>query len=517
MTGGAAAPVRAEEPLRVGEVRIRSLDVFSPEEAAKGWFYRAANAIHIETRVEVIRKFLLFRPGEPFDRFLLEQTERNLRQLRFIKSATVTASAPHGGIVDVDVVTQDSWTLSPSGSFAVKGGITTWSLSLEERNLLGFGKDLGVDYEKGTERTVRSISYHDPYLFGAYWAGDLTVADNTDGGQVRVQVQKPFAYFQDRFAALALYNHPRLEQNLYGGGVAVSRYRLDREQGQAFYARALASGDTFARRLGLGFEYLDDRFSATDVYPLQIVPADHTFRFVTLSYQEEHNNFLKLNYVNRDLRFEDFNLGPNFSASFGVSPAGFGAPTTTYRVRTAVGAGLRLGPGSFVLAQADFSTRLEPGVTNAILLATVGWVRKWDTELVQTTVSRVQTSLGWNLDQEVQFFADGGTGLRGYHLYAFEGNKSVIVNLEHRIFSGKEILQLASPGVAIFVDTGLAEPSGTPLRLSNFKTDIGVGLRLGIARAAGNNILRVDLAYALNVDQQGRKGWLVSFSSGQSF
>ncbi|MGH9367963.1 MAG: hypothetical protein ACRD3M_09860, partial [Thermoanaerobaculia bacterium] len=87
----------------------------------------------------------------------------------------------------------------------------------------------------------------------------------------------------------------------------------------------------------------------------------------------------------------------------------------------------------------------------------------------------------------------------------------------HRIFSGKEILQLFSPGVAVFFDTGLATPSGTPLRLSSFKSDVGVGLRFGIARASGNNILRLDLAYALNVDQQGRTGWLVSFSSGQSF
>ncbi|MGH9400228.1 MAG: hypothetical protein ACRD00_07650, partial [Thermoanaerobaculia bacterium] len=164
-----AAAAGAEEPPRIGEIRVRVLDVFSPEEAVKGWFYRAANAIHIETRSQVIRKFLLFRAGEPFDRFLLEQTERNLRRLRFIKSASVTASAPHDGIVDVDVVTQDSWTLSPSGSLAVKGGQTTWSLSIEERNFLGFGKDVGIDYEKGTERTIRAVSYHDPYLFGAYW------------------------------------------------------------------------------------------------------------------------------------------------------------------------------------------------------------------------------------------------------------------------------------------------------------------------------------------------------------
>ena len=508
---------RAEEPPRIGEVHIKSLDIFSPEEATKGWFYRAANFIHIETRVEVIRKFLLFQPGDPFDQYVLEQTERNLRQLRFIKSAAITAGPPHDGVVDIDVVTQDSWTLDLGGSFGRKGGQTTWSVNLRERNFLGAGKDVGLTYDKETERTNRVVQYHDPALFGAYWTADLTYANNTDGGQERILVQKPFVSFSDPFATDLLYNHLRLEQDIYGGGEAISRYAMNRREGQAFYARALEAGDTYARRLGIGFEYLDERFAPTNKYPLEIVPADHTFRYVSLAYQEGRNDFLKLNYVNRDLRYEDFNLGPTFFASFGVSPQAFGAPRTTFRVRAGAAGGVRLAAGSFLLGQLGFQGRFGGGVENAILSATLGWVKKWDTSLLQTTVSRLQFDRGWNLDQEVQFFADGATGLRGYHLHAFEGDKRLMWNLEHRVFSGKEILQLFSPGVAVFFDAGLATPKGEPLRLADFKSDIGIGLRFGIARAAGNNILRIDVAYALSADQQGRKGWLVSFSSGQSF
>lgn len=515
MSAAAAAP--AGEPLRVGEVRIRSIDVFSPEEAARGWFYRAANAIHIETRVEVIRKFLLFGPGDPFDRFLLEQTERNLRRLGFIKSASVTAGTPHDGVVDVDVVTQDSWTLDVSGSFGAKGGVTTWSASLRERNLLGTGKEGGLSYDKGTERTNRSVQYRDPALFGAYWTADLTYADNTDGGQERVLVQKPFVSFSDLYAADLLFNHMRLEQNIYGGGEPVSRYGLNRKQGQGAYLRALEAGDTHARRLGIGVEYLDDRYRPTTAHPLEIVPEDHTFRYVSLIYQEERNDFLKLNYVNRDLRYEDFNLGPTFAAAFSVSPQAFGAPRTTFRVRAGAAGGLRLGAASFLLGRLVFETRLDGRPKNAMLSATLGWVLKHDTGFPQTTVSRLQFDRGWNLDRDVQFFADGATGVRGYRLHAFEGDERLIWNLEHRIFSGREILQLFSPGVVVFFDTGQATPRGVPLRFSGFKSDIGIGLRFGIARAAGNNILRLDVAYALNADQQGKKGWLVSFSSGQSF
>lgn len=395
--------------------------------------------------------------------------------------------------------------------------MTTWGVSLRERNLLGMGTEAGVSYDKGTERTNRFVQYHDPALFGPYWIADLTYADNTDGGQERALVQKPFVSFDDVHAFILLFNHLRLEQNIYGGGEPVSRYGENLKEGRVAYLRALDAGDRHARRLGIGFEYIDDRYRSTTSYPLQIVPEDHTFRYISLIYQEERNDFLKLNYVNRDLRYEDFNLGPTFGAALSVSPRGLGAPRTTFRVRAGAAGGLRLTGRSFLLGRVDFETRLDAGPKNSLLSATLGWVLKHDTAYPQTTVSRLQFDKGWNLDKNVQFFADGATGLRGYLLHAFEGDERLIWNLEHRVFSGKEILQLFSPGLAVFFDTGLATPRGQPLRLSELKSDIGIGLRFGIARAAENNILRLDFAYALNADPQGRKGWLVSFSSGQSF
>jgi len=417
----------------------------------------------------------------------------------------------------VDVVTQDSWTLVVGGSLGSKGGVTTWSAELSEGNFLGTGKGIGVDYDKGTERTQRSVQYTDPALFAAYWTADLTYSNNTDGGEERALIQRPFASFEDPYSTMILYDHLRLQQNLYGGGEAISRYALDHREGLAGYAIALAAHDTYARRIGAAFDSVDDVYGPTTVYPIQIVPDDHHFRYLSVFYQESHNDFVKLNYVNRDVLFEDFNLAPSFFVSFAVSPSGFGLDRTTYRVRAAASGGLRLGADSFLTGSWTFDTRLDGGPQNAIFMGTLGWVKKWDTSLLQTTVSRLQVDRGWNLDQQVQFLADGSTGLRGYRLYAFEGDRMLIWNIEHRIFSGREILQLVSPGAAVFFDTGYAAPAGAPFRFSDLKSDIGVGLRFGITRASGNNILRIDLAYALNPDQQGKRGWLLSFSSGQSF
>ena len=62
-----AGSVASAEPLRVGTITIHALDVYSSEEASKGWVYRAANSVHVQTRKSTIRRFLLFHEGDPYE------------------------------------------------------------------------------------------------------------------------------------------------------------------------------------------------------------------------------------------------------------------------------------------------------------------------------------------------------------------------------------------------------------------------------------------------------------------
>jgi Surface antigen variable number repeat len=512
-----AAGLAAGEPLRIGTITIRSLDVFSPAEASRGWFYRAANSLHIETRPSVIRKFLLFREGDPYDPAKLAESERNLRQLGFIKLASVVPRPPHDGLVDVDVVTQDAWTTEPGVSFGSKGGTTTYGFDLKEKDLLGTGRELSLNYDKGTERTTRSIQYKDPYIFGPYWFGQLVYAINSDGREEKAQVERPFFSFTSPWSLNALFDNLRQNERIYQSGETFSKFQQDHRQILAQYGLALRSSDERAQRLTGGFELLEDRFEHLTTRPNDLIPDDRVFRYAFIEYQDTRNDFMTLNYVNRDLRYEDFNLGRSIDLRLGVSPALFGAPRNTGLAELSASQGWRLGPASFLLAQAGFSTRFGGGLANEIVSANAFFVRKFDTKLLQTFVARLQYSQGRHLDRDVQFFADGLTGLRAYRIHAFEGNKSLILNVEHRVFSGKEILQIVAPGLAVFFDTGTAAPAGVPLRVKDFKSDAGVGLRFGIARAPSNNILRIDFAYAFNSDPRGRRGFLISFSSAQAF
>jgi hypothetical protein len=99
--------LRADTHLRIGRISIVAKPVFDAGETGGGGFYRAVNLLHVQTPGALLRRFLLFKEGDPFDAAKLAETERNLRQFDFLKSVSVIASPPHDGLVDVTVMTED--------------------------------------------------------------------------------------------------------------------------------------------------------------------------------------------------------------------------------------------------------------------------------------------------------------------------------------------------------------------------------------------------------------------------
>jgi outer membrane protein assembly factor BamA len=514
--GGATGTL---DPVRIGAIRIESNNVFSADEAAKGWFYRLANRIHIETHEGFLRKQLLFREGETLNIAKLAETERNLRALPFIKSASVVASAPRDGVSDVLVVTQDAWTTQPGGSFGSKGGKTTYSVEFQETDLLGWGKAVSIAYDHGSERTVRSILYQDPYLFAPFWGGKLIYADNSDGRQRALEVSRPFYSFQTPWSADLSLEHLTEREKLYQDGEEFSTFQHERRDRFYSYGRAIRATESGALRWTAGVEYLDEDFTSLNGDPAPIVPDRRRFRYIFGTYESVGNAFATLNYINRDSRYEDFNLAPRLFVKAAYSPAWLGAPRNSSFLETELSGGYSFGDDSFAQAEIDAQSRFESGPQNTIVSAFVGYARRFrDVSPLQTFVARAQYDQGRRLDQDVQFAADGLAGLRGYQLHSWTGDKRFLANLEQRFFSEREYLQLASPGAVVFFDTGAATPHGTSLwSLRQFHSDIGVGIRIAIARAGGNNILRIDFAYPFDKDPRGRHGLLVSFSSSQAF
>jgi hemolysin activation/secretion protein len=127
-----------------------------------------------------------------------------------------------------------------------------------------------------------------------------------------------------------------------------------------------------------------------------------------------------------------------------------------------------------------------------------------------------QFRYGSRLDPEVQLTLGADTGLRGYPVRQFTGNRSLLLAGEHRWFIADEVARLLSIGLAGFVDAGFVWPEGESLALGDMRTDLGISLLIGRNRFSSRRGLRLDLAYALQ-PVPGRSRWLFSAGSRIGF
>ncbi|HET7711372.1 MAG TPA: BamA/TamA family outer membrane protein, partial [Thermoanaerobaculia bacterium] len=271
-----------------------------------------------------------------------------------------------------------------------------------------------------------------------------------------------------------------------------------------------------ANRVTGGLKFIRDRFRPLSTTSAGVlVPDDRELRYVFARFDHAESDFMKLDFVNKDLRYEDFNVGRQYSLESAFSSTLIGAHHNTAFGRASLSDGHRISDTSFTAGSIAVESRFAGGAEHTVASGTIMGVWRRRTRHPSTTVARLAVHSGWRLDRDAQFFADGLNGLRGYRAFAFSGSRSVIVNLEQRIYLGRELLQIVSPGVVAFVDAGNATNGGMS-DLLRLKADAGIGIRIGLPRTP-KNLLRMDVAYAFAPDWRGRKGWLISFGSGQAF
>lgn len=501
--------------LRVGTITIVTEDVFTDEEAAAGRGYRWTNALHVATHPGVIRKFLLFSEGEPFDPEKLAETERNLRKLGFLKAASVTASDRYDGTVDVTVVTQDSWSTEPGISVGSKGGSSDWGVELKESNVFGTGREISILYDKNPDRSRQGLQLRDPAFIRRYWNAELLYMDNSDGVQSRFDLTRPFYSIETPWAVDVVADDLEQSEKIYAASREVQQFVRLHSRILTGYGLALRRSASSAHRVSFGLDLVRDEFRPNEeTVDGGELPEPREFRYVFTGYHFLQNRWIKRQWVNRDIHIEDFNLGTDLTARVGISPSAFGPDEDSALLSASLARGMTIGSAAFALGKLSAESRFGARNRNGIIHGE-GWViRPLESRLPQTTIAHAKLDYGSDLDRDRQFFADGETGLRGYRLHAFEGDRVLIANLEHRVFLGRELWHVLSPGAAAFVDTGMA--GSTASGWGGFKTDVGVGLRLGLSRAP-RNLFRLDFAYALDPDPRGERGFIISFSSGQAF
>jgi hypothetical protein len=139
----------------IGTVVIDNENIFNLADARENnWLFRLANRLHIKTRPNVIRTQLLFKPGDPYSRRLLDESERILRSTAYLYDTSIRPVGFHDGRVDLVVTTWDVWTLNLGFNFSRSGGTNSTGVQIEELNVLGTGIALHARRTSDVDRVI---------------------------------------------------------------------------------------------------------------------------------------------------------------------------------------------------------------------------------------------------------------------------------------------------------------------------------------------------------------------------
>jgi len=487
----------------IGKIVLDKSDVFdlsNPDENKA--LYRLANRLHIVSKDKVIRKQLLFQSGSLYSERLIGETERILRQNKYLYDAQIKPTRYRDGVVDIVVSTRDVWSLGPDLSASRSGGENRTQIGLEETNLLGRGQTVRFNHEEDVDRTSDSFQFFDRHLGKSWVSVFLSVADNSDGDSNLLSVTRPFYALDTRWSAGSRALDDDRRSALYFEGEEAAEYQHARRYLSAFggWSKGLKNG--FARRWTVGVTHDDNRYSTVDAATLPaLIPEDRKLVYAFLGFEVVEDEFETSRNRDQIGRTEDFFMGSHVSAMLGWSDKSFGADRDAliYRARASRSFG-SLDKNALILS-ATASGRLETGHSaNAEVAVEARYYRTQSPKrLFFATLSGIA---GHALDTDNPAQIGGDTGLRGYPLRYQNGDSKLLLTMEQRYFTDWYPFRLARIGGAVFADAGRVwgpNPLGDERR--GWLTDIGIGLRIAPTRASSRKMIHIDLAFPLNGDE----------------
>lgn len=487
---------------RIGEIRVLTRDIFDTDDPKEDRLpFRWANALHVRTRPGVIERALLFKRGEPISARLIDETERLLRAAKYLYDVQIRPGAMKDGVVDIEVVTRDTWTLDPGLSAGRTGGANTSSVSVKDDNLFGTGVSVGFSRVNGIDRSGNQFDIASERAFGSWTSIGYSRARNSDGRRDAASVLRPFYALDARWAAGATFTRDDRVDAVYDAGLAMSGYRRRENRGEVFAGWSAGLVDGWVRRWSLGIGLQDDGYAPEPgIVPPAQLPGDEKLVTPFLRYELIEDRFEKL--VNRNLigRPEFFALGLAATLQLGRASAGLGSSRDAWLYTGTISRGFAPAPDQVLTVLASATGHVEGGRAHRQRLG------------VQTRYYLPQGSrwlfyaaatgdLLRNPNPAEALPLGGDNGLRGYPLRYQNGTRRALFTLEERFHTDLFPLRLYRVGGAVFLDVGRAW-GGDAANSGNagWLRNAGFGLRFFSVRTAFSNVLHIDLAFPLDPD-----------------
>jgi hemolysin activation/secretion protein len=491
-----------QESAVIGEIRLEKSNVFdlsNPEE--NYWLYRLANRLHIVTKDKVLQKQLLFRSGDNFSLRKIDESERILRQNRYLFDANIKPSRYENGVVDLTVRTRDVWSLNPDISLSRSGGENRTKYGLEDTNLLGRGQLVRVARIEDVDRTSDSFEFSDKHLGRSWVSALLKVSDNSDGEFNLLSVIRPFYALDVRWSAGGWMLEDERREAFYALGEEAAEYRHERDYQAAFGGWSRGLQDGWVRRWTAGVVRDDNRFSAVlDPTLPALVPQDRDLVYAFIGLEILEDDYQKTRNRDQIGRTEDFYLGTRISGSLGWSDTSIGADRDALIFSAQASRGFGSLDGHALLLSGSASGRVESGQSaNSLLNITARYYQKQSRK--RLFFATLSATAGHSLDLDNRVEIGGDSGLRGYPLRYQNGDSKLLLTLEQRYFTDWYPFRLVRIGGAVFADAGRVW-GDDPVNGRRFEwlTDVGFGLRFAPTRSSAGKMIHLDVAFPLGGD-----------------
>jgi outer membrane protein assembly factor BamA len=518
-----AVPAPAQEvasrPAIIDTVIITRDNVFNEEEAASSGIFRIMNKLHIVTKEYVIRDYLQFERGEPYDSAAIAESERQLRLKRIFRELSMDSTTLEDGRLAIVVRSQDGWSTKPKFKFSIAStGDWTGTFGINEINLLGTGNQVYAAYVKELDRDGLNASAD----FDRTFRSNIDVAGNyaglSDGKNGNWIVGLPFRNTESSGS---------YEWDGLWADQDILQYRVEDVADTTVLDTTVYRRDAFVNNLNAGLattartgNYL--RFGATvgirnEQYFLDPDAAGMVEDSIygTLGLWGEISKVRYRQYQRfNGFGTEDIDLSSTVRVTATLAPESFGW------AGTGVGLGLQASTGQsgvvggrgwvWTSIEANYLWNAAVQDSGRVIFNVAGGFKPAERH---STAIQMQFGRLWNPAPGNEFDLGFENAPRGWEAHSFVGTRTWWAQIEHRFYAVDKFLNLVGIGFGAFFDYGGAWYDDQSARSGG---SVGAGLRLGSALSTVAMTGRADLVYRIGKDVSGDR-WVFAFGSGFAF
>lgn len=216
-------PFQAYAGKIIGAIYIRRLNVFGQSvydtlRRPGNWIERTGNKFHTNTREGTIRQsYLLFDVGDEVKPTQLRDNERLLRNVGIFHDARILIVPRENSrqFVDAYVITQDIWSLLPTGG---AGGLNNFNVGFEQRNVRGLGHQFtnlfAYDGNNPYQKAEYRARYVIPYIGKTFLTAQADLLYLRDQKQLGLKVFRSFLTPDTKYAGSIEFSYYRLRNRV---------------------------------------------------------------------------------------------------------------------------------------------------------------------------------------------------------------------------------------------------------------------------------------------------------------